>query len=102
MDVKSADVIIASVQTLGRMGSDRLDNYDPAVFKAIIIDEAHHASASTYTRILDHFGASEPDASLLVWGCSATVRRHDGISLSKVFSNVAFHMDFLEMIEAKW
>ncbi|KAI8344337.1 P-loop containing nucleoside triphosphate hydrolase protein [Chlamydoabsidia padenii] len=101
-EVETADVIVASVQTLGRMGSCRLDNYDPTLFKAIIIDEAHHAAASTYTRILNHFGATKSDGAIMVWGCSATVRRHDGISLSDVFNDIAFHMDFLEMIESKW
>lgn len=102
MDVENTDVIVASVQTLGRAGSNRLDNYDPSLFKTIMIDEAHHAAASTYTRILDHFGATQPDAHILIWGCSATVRRHDGLSLSNAFSDIAFHMDFLEMIESKW
>ncbi|ORZ13201.1 P-loop containing nucleoside triphosphate hydrolase protein [Absidia repens] len=102
VDVENTDVIVASVQTLGRAGSDRLDNYDPSLFKTIMIDEAHHAAASTYTRILSHFGATEPDSHVLIWGCSATVRRHDGLSLSNAFSDIAFHMDFLDMIESKW
>lgn len=102
MDVENADVVVASVQTLGRTGSDRLDNYDPSLFKMIMIDEAHHAAASTYTRILDHFDATRPDGHILIWGCSATVRRHDGVSLSNAFNDIAFHMDFLEMIESNW
>ncbi|KAI8089725.1 P-loop containing nucleoside triphosphate hydrolase protein [Halteromyces radiatus] len=102
VDIETTDVVVASVQTLGRAGSNRLDNYDPALFKTIIIDEAHHAAASTYTRILDHFGVTHPDSSIFVWGCSATVRRHDGISLSNAFGDIAFHMDFMEMIESGW
>ncbi|KAF7728368.1 hypothetical protein EC973_006176 [Apophysomyces ossiformis] len=101
-DIESSDVIIGSVQTLGRTGSTRLEQYDPSQFKTIIIDEAHHASASTYNRILDHFGATKSDSHIFLWGCSATVRRHDGISLGTIFGDVTFHMDFLSMIEAGW
>lgn len=83
-----ADVLVASVPTLGRAVSNRLDLYDPARFKCIIVDEvrlrpdlqrdpvaalgstrivgstgrpqAHHVSATTYLRTLDHFGARRP------------------------------------------
>ena len=56
-NVVDADVIIASVQTLSRVNSKRLLKYDPRMFKCIIIDEAHHSSASTYLKVLDHFNA---------------------------------------------
>ncbi|KAI8060876.1 P-loop containing nucleoside triphosphate hydrolase protein [Gongronella butleri] len=98
VDVASTDVVVASVQSLGRHDSARLERYDPAEFKAVLIDEAHHATAATYLRILDHF--LTPD--LFVWGCSATVRRHDGMKLGHVFDDMAFHLDFLSMIEAGW
>lgn len=54
-DFQSADVIVASVPTLGRSGSSRLNRLDPTQFKAIIIDEAHHSVADSYLRILRHF-----------------------------------------------
>lgn len=38
-DIENADVVVASVPTLGRTGSERLDRYDPEAFKAILIDE---------------------------------------------------------------
>ncbi|KAL0095112.1 P-loop containing nucleoside triphosphate hydrolase protein [Phycomyces blakesleeanus] len=101
-DIENADVIVASVQTLGKGNLTRLERYDPAMFKAIIIDEAHHASASTYVKIMDHFGATQEDSQIFVWGCSATVRRHDGISLSSSFDEITFHMDLLHMVEMKW
>lgn len=64
-----------------------------------MIDEAHHAVASTYMNILDYFGVDEPNSNILVWGCSATVRRHDGLSLSDVFDKITYHVDFMKMIE---
>ena len=90
---------MASVPTLGRKNSKKIDKYDPSQFKAILIDEAHHASAATYLNILDYFGVDDADSKILVWGCSATVKRHDGKSLGDVFDKVTYHADFLKMIE---
>ncbi|CAO3635437.1 unnamed protein product [Mucor hiemalis] len=98
-DIDKADVVVASVPTLGRANSKKILKYEPSQFKAILIDEAHHAVASTYMNILDYFGVDEPNSNILVWGCSATVRRHDGLSLSDVFDKITYHVDFMKMIE---
>ncbi|KAF8982548.1 hypothetical protein BGZ46_001078 [Entomortierella lignicola] len=97
-----ADVIVASVPTLGRVGTTRLLKYNPKEFKCIIIDEAHHAAAESYGRILEHFGAHVPDTHIFVYGCSATVRRHDGLKLGHLFDHISFHKSFITMIEDKW
>ncbi|KAF9976255.1 hypothetical protein BGZ73_008897 [Actinomortierella ambigua] len=97
-----ADVIVASVPTLGRVGTTRILKYDPRQFKCIIIDEAHHAAAESYGRILRHFGADQKDTHIFLYGCSATVRRHDGLQLGGIFDHISFHKDFLSMIEEKW
>lgn len=39
---------------------------------------------------------------MFVWGCSATVRRHDGIGLQGVFDHIVYHRDFLTMVEEGW
>ncbi|KAF9907279.1 hypothetical protein EC991_011180 [Linnemannia zychae] len=98
----TADVIVASVPTLGRAGTTRILKYNPQDFKCIIIDEAHHAAADSYGRILEHFGAHVPDTHIFVYGCSATVRRHDGLRLGGVFDHISFHKGFITMIEDKW
>ncbi|KAG0229747.1 hypothetical protein BGW42_001350 [Actinomortierella wolfii] len=98
----NADVIVASVPTLGRSGTTKILKYDPRQFKCIIIDEAHHAAAESYRRILKHFGADHKDTHIFLYGCSATVRRHDGLQLRGIFDHVSFHKDFLSMIEDKW
>ncbi|KAF9401800.1 hypothetical protein BGZ94_005094, partial [Podila epigama] len=97
-----ADVIVASVPSLGRLGTPRLLKYNPREFKCIIIDEAHHAAADSYGRILEHFGANVPETHIFVYGCSATVRRHDGLKLGGVFDHISFHKGFITMIEDKW
>jgi ATP-dependent helicase IRC3 len=102
----SADVIVASVPSLGRMGSDRLSRFSPDDFKCIVIDEAHHSPSPTYIRILDHFhtlnSSDKPRSHVLVWGCSATLRRHDGIRLSDVFEEVSYYKTILDLWEDGW
>lgn len=39
---QGADFVVASVPTLGRENSKRLENLNPGEFSAIILDEAHH------------------------------------------------------------
>ncbi|KAJ3152110.1 hypothetical protein HDU86_005955 [Geranomyces michiganensis] len=103
----TSNVIIASVNTLGRKDSGRLKEprFEPSRYKAIIIGsepQAHHAAAATYNRILQHFGANKKDTHLLVWGCSATIRRNDGVALTNAFDEVVYHRTTSQMIEDKW
>ncbi|KAJ1735696.1 DEAD DEAH box helicase [Coemansia biformis] len=100
----AADVVVASVATLGRKDSARIRRHDPARFKCIIIDEAHHAAAESYARILEYFGQCGGGAEhrMLVWGCSATLFRHDGLALKDVFDEIVFEKSFLEMIREEW
>lgn len=114
-DHLGADVIVASVPTIGRMepgskaidqprgtGGARLLRFDPNLFKCIIVDEAHHVAAASYLRVLRHFGALEDKSSILLWGCSATVNRHDGIGLEQVFQRITYHKSLEEMIREGW
>lgn len=45
------EVIIASIMTL----IHRLDKFKPNEFDMIIIDEAHHAAATSYKKIINYF-----------------------------------------------
>ncbi len=65
-----ADVLFASVQTLGR--DHHLQRFEPDAFDYVVIDEFHHATARTYRRIIDYF---EPKFTL---GLTATPERMDG------------------------
>jgi superfamily II DNA or RNA helicase/diadenosine tetraphosphate (Ap4A) HIT family hydrolase len=66
----STDLVFASVQTLGRI--EHLKTFGTTYFDYIIIDEFHHAAATTYRRIIDYF---EPKFLL---GLTATPERMDG------------------------
>jgi superfamily II DNA or RNA helicase len=82
-DEITAPVVVASVQTLAR--SHRLGRLAPD-FTTVVVDEAHHASAESYRRILRHVRAWEPDGPLVL-GVTATPERHDKQSLTTVLAS---------------
>jgi hypothetical protein len=63
----TADVLFASIQTLGKAA--HLRNFASNAFDYLIIDEFHHAAARTYRRVIDYF---EPEFLL---GLTATPER---------------------------
>ncbi|MGN1030071.1 MAG: DEAD/DEAH box helicase [Butyricicoccaceae bacterium] len=75
-------ITVGSVQSL--MRESRLSRFDPDYFDTIIIDEAHHAVSSSYTRILDYFS----DAKVL--GVTATPDRGDMRNLGQIFDSLAY------------
>ena len=89
-------VLLASVQTLSRPARLARCAQD---FELVIVDEAHHATAESYRRILDHLGVFGPDGPLLV-GVTATPERADGTSLDEVFQAIVYRRDLVEMIRA--
>jgi DNA repair protein RadD len=80
-------VQIGMVGTVAR----RLDRMKPPDF--IVIDEAHHATASTYRKILDAF----PKARLL--GVTATPQRTDGTGLGDIFERMVEGPSMAELME---
>jgi superfamily II DNA or RNA helicase len=95
-----ADVVIASVPTLGREGSDRILTLPKDEFFLFVVDEAHHAVAESYRRVLDHFGVFEKDTKRLLLGFTATPSRGDGQGLDAVFDEIVFARDLPEMMVA--
>lgn len=65
-----ADVLFASIQTLSR--TQHLNRFAPDAFDYIVVDEFHHAAATTYRRIIDHFTPQ------FLLGLTATPDRSDG------------------------
>ena len=92
-------IVIASVQSL----THRLDRHDPAAYKLVVCDEAHHAVAPTYRRIFEHFGfANGANGDRLLIGFTATSRRGDGLGLAAAFDRIVFQRNLREMITADW
>lgn len=82
-------VVCGSIQSIIR----NLDQFKPDDFDYLIIDECHHASAKSYTKILTYF---RPKFTL---GLTATPERADGADLLEVFQDVAHKLDIKEAVE---
>ncbi|PLR92045.1 DEAD/DEAH box helicase family protein [Bacillus sp. T33-2] len=90
-----ADAIFASIYTLSI--KTHLERFERDEFDLIVIDEFHHAAATTYQRVLNYF---RPDFLL---GITATPDRNDNKDVYAICDgNVAFRLDFLEAIERQW
>src|ERR1019366_8296258 len=48
----NSDIISASVQTLGRAGTKRLERFHWEAIDKVVVDEAHHGIADSYRRVL--------------------------------------------------
>lgn len=96
-----APVVVASVQTLcAPMGNaDRMSKFNPAEFDMLVIDEAHHATANSYRRIIDHFSSNK---TLRTVGFTATPDRADKAALGMVFESVAYQYEILAAISDGW
>jgi superfamily II DNA or RNA helicase len=88
-ETPDAPVQVASVFTLAR----RLGSISAFGFDFIVIDECHHAVASTWRCIL----AALPDARIL--GVSATPERLDGKGLNDIFEDLISGPSQKELIE---
>ena len=94
-DEHTAPTVVASVQTLSRR--TRLTRLAPD-FQTIVIDEAHHAPAPTYRRILEYCRAWHPEGPLVV-GVTATPERGDRHSLRQVFDGIVYQKTLLDLRE---
>ena len=85
-------VAFAMVPTLARASNladmPRLD--------LLVVDEAHHAVADSYRRIIDRVREANPDAR--IFGVTATPNRGDRKGLREVFDNVADQVRLGELI----
>ncbi|CAO2653492.1 Nn.00g029030.m01.CDS01 [Neocucurbitaria sp. VM-36] len=101
----TADITVASIQSI--TSGHRLQKFDPARYKLVLVDEAHHIVSQTYLDVLDHFGLrnaadwSKTSAPALV-GVSATFSRFDGRRLGAVIDHIVYHRDYVDMIEENW
>ena len=96
-----AKVVVASVQTMNaRLGEGRrCERFDPEEFSIVIIDEAHHAVATSYRTVIDHF---RKNPSVKVLGVTATPDRSDELALKSVFESVSFEYSLLDATNDGW
>jgi superfamily II DNA or RNA helicase len=88
-------VVVASVQTVTQ--PKRLEQL--GTFPLVVVDEAHHAVAPSYRRVIDGTWGSWNGPSLLL-GFTATPERADRKSLRDVFDKIIYRKSLLEMVGA--
>ena len=81
--------VVGSVQSV----AEHLDEFAPTEFRYLVIDEAHHAAAETYRRVLEYFRPA------FVLGLTATSERADGQDLLELFRNFAHRLTLQEAVE---
>lgn len=83
------DVVCGSIQSIAL----NLDMFKEDDFDYIIIDEAHHATADTYQKVLAYF---KPKFLL---GLTATPERADDTNILEIFKNTAHKLDIQTAVE---
>jgi len=90
---QDVDMLFASVQTIGKM--NHLRNFSGSHFDYIVIDEFHHAAATTYQRLLKHFHPK------FLLGLTATPERTDQADiLSLCDGNLVFSRNLFDGIKS--
>jgi superfamily II DNA or RNA helicase len=94
------EIVVSTVQTqtAGRNGG-RMTQFDPNEYATLVIDEAHHAPAKTYKRVIEHY---YQNPKLKVLGVTATPDRHDEKALGQVFETVAYNYELPDAIQDGW
>lgn len=77
----------------------RLQKFNPNEFGLVVIDEAHHAPASSYRTILEYFQRNE---RVRLLGVTATPDRSDEIAMGSVFDTVAYEYQLPHAIRDGW
>jgi len=85
------DVVSASIQSICK--DKRLGKFSKDEFDTIIVDEAQHAAAPTYRKVLSYFNPRH------LIGLTATPQRGDKIRLTDVFDDICFKRDLKWGIE---
>ncbi len=84
-----AHVVCGSIQSVAL----NLEQFRDDAFDYLIIDEAHHASADTYQKVLAYF---KPRFTL---GLTATPERADDVNILEIFRNTAHRLDIQTAVE---
>jgi superfamily II DNA or RNA helicase len=98
-EIRGVDAVVCSVGSLTR--AERRAELRRAGLSLMIVDECHHATATTYRRTLEDLGAyAEPDdpRGTYAAGVTATMIRGDGVALGHVWQDVVYRQDILTMV----
>ena len=94
-----ADVIVGSVQTLGRKGTKRLDHYNWQNFDKYVVDEAHRSIADSYYNVYNAANLLKDNDPRLLLGVTATPTRGDGQGLARLYQKIVYNYPLRQAIE---
>jgi superfamily II DNA or RNA helicase len=114
-----ADIVIASVQTLGKAINggeegaecewkygDRITQFNPDDFSFVIGDEIHHGVSAIYQSIFRYFrvlkGEDNCDQTKLFLGFTATPNRSDSLGLELLFDKITVDYGIAPAITDGW
>nr|VFK42626.1 MAG: ATP-dependent helicase IRC3 [Candidatus Kentron sp. SD]VFK49660.1 MAG: ATP-dependent helicase IRC3 [Candidatus Kentron sp. SD] len=88
-------VTIASILSTTRA----LETLKQENFQLLIIDEAHHAPAKTYKKLIKELGFDNIDSDKrLLIGFTATPYRGDGEALNEIFQEIVYHTTIKKLV----
>ena len=92
-----AQIVCSTVQSqiAGMNGAGRMSKFRPDDFSLLITDEAHHAPADTYKRVIAYY---QQNKTLRHLGVTATPDRADELALGQIFETVAYEYGILEAV----
>lgn len=91
------DVVAASIQTIAQ--PKRMTALlDSGGFSTVIVDEAHHAVASTYLATLEALGSFTPGGPLTVGVTATAGGRSDNVGLGAAWDKIVYQRGILYMI----
>jgi superfamily II DNA or RNA helicase len=90
-------IVVSSVQSQisGRGGLKRMHRFLPREFSLVWVDEAHHAVAGSWQKVIAHY---MENANCKLLGVTATPDRADEEALGSVFDCVAYELSLPEII----
>lgn len=102
-----AEIVIASIPTLGPATSNRLHSFLRRDFDGVIQDETHYGISSAYhKRVYEWMGVSKEqedrDPGIALIGITATPERNDQIGLERYFDEIVYHYDLRSAIADGW
>jgi hypothetical protein len=102
-----ADIVVASIQTIGPSITNRIKVFNRAHFDCVITDEAHWGLKSIlHANVYQHFGITKGlvnrDPGILHLGMTATPNRADNLGLEKHYDEIVYVYPLLDAIQDGW
>lgn len=96
------DIIIASIPTIIATRGRRLHHLTRIPWRAVTVDEGHHAPSPTWLDTLTTLRCFHPNGPPLIGTTATPSGRSDGVGLHTIFQTIAYQRSLAEMIQQGW